>query len=35
MMQTAALAVVMYYLGEWIKSKFPVLHKFCIPGPVV
>ncbi|MBE6069164.1 MAG: sodium/glutamate symporter [Clostridium lundense] len=35
MMQTAAVAVVMYYLGEWIKNKFPVLHKFCIPGPVV
>ncbi|WP_097027556.1 sodium/glutamate symporter [Clostridium peptidivorans] len=35
MMQTAAVAVVMYYLGEWIKSKFPVLQKFCIPGPVV
>ncbi|WP_097027558.1 sodium/glutamate symporter [Clostridium peptidivorans] len=35
MMQTTAVAVVMYYLGEWIKGKLPVLQKFCIPGPVV
>ncbi|MBU5485426.1 sodium/glutamate symporter [Clostridium sp. MSJ-11] len=35
MMQTAALAVVIYYFGAWVKSKIQVLEKFCIPSPVV
>lgn len=35
MMQTAALAVVVYYFGAWIKTKAQILEKFCIPAPVV
>ena len=35
MMQTAALAVVVYYFGAWVKTKLPFLEKFCIPAPVV
>ena len=35
MMQTAALSVVVYYFGAWVKSKVQVLEKFCIPAPVV
>ncbi|WP_097027559.1 sodium/glutamate symporter [Clostridium peptidivorans] len=35
MMQTTALAVVIYYFGGWVKSKWKLLYKFCIPDPVV
>ncbi|MCR1970911.1 sodium/glutamate symporter [Clostridium cochlearium] len=35
MMQTAALAVVVYYFGAWVKTKIQILEKFCIPAPVV
>ena len=35
MMQTVALAVVVYYFGAWLKTKVQVLEKFCIPAPVV
>ncbi|WP_125152792.1 sodium/glutamate symporter [Clostridium rectalis] len=35
MMQTTALAVVIYYFGAWLKSKWSFLEKFCIPAPVV
>lgn len=35
MMQTAALAILIYYLGGYIKSKWNLLYKFCIPDPVV
>ena len=35
MMQTAALAVAIYYFGAWVKSKVNFLEKFCIPAPVV
>ncbi|WP_027626820.1 sodium/glutamate symporter [Clostridium lundense] len=35
MMQTTALAVVIYYFGAWVKTKIQVLEKFCIPAPVV
>lgn len=35
MMQTTALAVVVYYFGGWVKSKWKLLYKFCIPDPVV
>ena len=35
MMQTAAIAVVVYYFGAWVKSKVSILEKFCIPSPVV
>ncbi|WP_027307994.1 sodium/glutamate symporter [Caloramator sp. ALD01] len=35
MIQTVGLAVVVYYLGVYIRSKVKVLEKFCIPAPVV
>ena len=35
MMQTTALAVVVYYFGAWVKTKWQLLEKFCIPSPVV
>ena len=35
MMQTTAMAVVIYYFGAWLKTKWSVLEKFCIPAPVV
>lgn len=35
MIQTVGLAVVVYYLGVFIRSKVKVLEKFCIPAPVV
>ncbi|GAA0718137.1 sodium/glutamate symporter [Clostridium malenominatum] len=35
MMQTVALAVVIYYFGAWVKTKVSFLEKFCIPAPVV
>ncbi|WP_315122225.1 sodium/glutamate symporter [uncultured Clostridium sp.] len=35
MMQTTALAVVVYYFGAWVKSKVQILERFCIPSPVV
>lgn len=35
MMQTTALAVVVYYFGAWMKTKITILEKFCIPAPVV
>ena len=35
MMQTVALAVVIYYFGAWVKTKVSILEKFCIPAPVV
>ncbi len=35
MMQTAALAAIIFYFGGFVKSKVPILYKFCIPDPVV
>lgn len=35
MVQTLALAVVFYYLGDFLKKKIAVLEKFCIPAPVI
>lgn len=35
MMQTTAVAVVVYYFGGWLRSKISLLEKFCIPAPVV
>ncbi|WP_027626822.1 sodium/glutamate symporter [Clostridium lundense] len=35
MMQTTALAVVVYYFGAWLKTKWKLLDRFCIPAPVV
>ena len=35
MIQAVALAVVMYYLGVWIKSKVQILERYSMPSPVV
>ena len=35
MLQTLALAVIVYYIGSFVKSKIKVLEDFCIPAPVV
>ncbi len=35
MIQTLALAIVVYYIGRLIKTKVTILEKFCIPSPVV
>lgn len=35
MIQTLALAIVVYYIGRWIKTKVTILERFCIPSPVV
>lgn len=35
MLQTTALAVIMYYIGLWIKGKVSFFEKFCIPAPVI
>lgn len=32
---TTALAVIVYYLGKFIKGKIYFLEKYCIPAPVV
>lgn len=35
MIQMAALAVLVLYLGKWIKSKLHFFDKYCIPAPVI
>lgn len=35
MFQAAAVAIVVYYLGMYLKQKFSFLQKYCIPAPVV
>jgi len=35
MFETLGLAVVAIYLGDFIRSKFPLLKKYCLPGAVV
>ena len=35
MIQAVALAVVMYYIGVWVKSKILVLERYSLPSPVV
>ena len=35
MYQTLAIAVVVLYLGAWLKKRVKVLETFCIPSPVV
>lgn len=35
MYQTLAVAVVMLYVGSWLKTKIQFLETFCIPSPVV
>lgn len=33
--QAVGLAAVVLVFGRWITVKFPILHKYCIPAPVV
>ena len=35
MYQTLAVAVVMLYVGTWLKRRIQFLETFCIPSPVV
>lgn len=35
MFQTLGLAVVVLLFGSWLKKKWKLLEKFCIPSPVV
>ncbi|MCI8422695.1 MAG: sodium/glutamate symporter [Lawsonibacter sp.] len=35
MYQTLAIAVVILYLGTWLKKRVKMLEAFCIPSPVV
>lgn len=35
MIQTVALAIIVYYLGLWVRGKVALLEQFCIPAPVV
>ncbi len=35
MYQASAIAIVVLYIGEWLKSRLNVLEKYCIPAPVV
>lgn len=35
MYQTLAVAVVVLYLGAWLRKRVKVLETFCIPSPVV
>ena len=35
LIQTVGLAVVVFVLGRWIKSKVPLFQKYFIPAPVI
>ncbi|WP_142415322.1 sodium/glutamate symporter [Hathewaya massiliensis] len=35
MLQTMTIAILVYYLGNFIKTKIRIIDKFCIPAPVV
>lgn len=35
MMQTAAICIVVLFIGKWIKGKVDFFEKFCIPAPVI
>jgi len=35
MIQSAAIAVVVLFIGKKIKEKLPFLQKYCIPAPVI
>ncbi|MGV8983812.1 sodium/glutamate symporter [Clostridium sp.] len=35
MVQAAALAVVVLFIGQKIKNRLPVLDRYCIPAPVI
>lgn len=33
--QTTALAVIVFYVGKFIREKFKIFVKYCIPAPVI
>ena len=33
--QAVGVAAVVLVFGRWVTAKFPILHKYCIPAPVV
>ncbi|MEG0773789.1 sodium/glutamate symporter [Clostridium sp.] len=35
MVQTAAIGVIVLFIGQFIKSKVNLLEKYCIPSPVI
>jgi len=35
MFETLALAVLAIYFGDFIRSKMPILKKYCLPGAVI
>ena len=35
MMQTAAICIVVLFIGRWLKTKVSLFEKFCIPAPVI
>ncbi|MGL5512374.1 MAG: sodium/glutamate symporter, partial [Sporomusa sp.] len=35
MLQTVALAVIVYFFGIFVRTKIPVLRRFSIPAPVI
>ena len=35
MFNTTAIAILILFLGSYVKSKIEILRKFCIPVPVV
>jgi len=35
MLQTVALAVIVYFFGVFVRAKVPVLRRFSIPAPVI
>ena len=34
MFNTTAIAILILFLGSYVKSKIEILRKFCIPIPV-
>lgn len=35
MMQTTAIAIIMLYVGRFLRNKINFFEKFCIPAPVI
>lgn len=35
MIQAAALGVIMYYFGVWVRSKIPILVRLSVPAPAI
>lgn len=35
MMQAVALAIVVYYIGKFLRGKIKFFQTFCVPAPVI